>query len=149
NDVVVGTIALRRSEATAEVVGPLLNLLPIRSTLEPRESFSAFVQRTSTSLFAALAHADVPFAQIVKSFRDHERTSFVRFVFNFIPNVEGRDDADDRLRSVPVDWCVAEFELTLMVLERANRLDLVFQYASDALTAADVETFVAVFYAIL
>ncbi|QKT08194.1 amino acid adenylation domain-containing protein [Gordonia sp. X0973] len=65
-DVVVGTpYAGRGSEALDGVVGMFVNSVPLRTAVDPGESFADFVGRVRTADLADLAHADVAFEEIV------------------------------------------------------------------------------------
>ena len=66
-DVVVGTAVAGRMRRELEaIVGPFLNLLPLRVRVQPGESFVALVRRIREAALDAYAHQEVPFEKLVE-----------------------------------------------------------------------------------
>jgi len=69
-DLSLGTsVSLRYHRAFAEVSGPAVNYVVLRAQLDGADSFAALVQRVHRSLQGALAHGELPIAQVLEKLR--------------------------------------------------------------------------------
>ncbi|MFI1443780.1 amino acid adenylation domain-containing protein [Streptomyces fructofermentans] len=81
-DVVVGTPVHGRADADlAATVGCLVNTVPLRTVVDPEESFTRLLHRVHLTALPALRGDDVPFASLVERLgpaRDHSARPVVR-----------------------------------------------------------------------
>lgn len=68
-DIMIGTTAsVRESASDQQMVGYAVNMLPLRITLPPGESFGTLLQATQQRLGSHLQHARYPFSRIYREF---------------------------------------------------------------------------------
>ncbi len=84
-DIVVGTAVANRLTADSEaLIGCFINMVPLRSRVDPEEAFTALLGRVRQTCLAALEHGHVPFEDIVRAVappRDPSRTPLFQAVF--------------------------------------------------------------------
>jgi natural product biosynthesis luciferase-like monooxygenase protein len=69
-DVVVGSPVGNRHRTEFEaLIGFFVDVVPMRTEIDPRESFRALLARTRTSVLSALAHQDMPFPLLVDALK--------------------------------------------------------------------------------
>ncbi|MFG2043714.1 amino acid adenylation domain-containing protein [Dactylosporangium sp. NPDC048998] len=150
DDVVVGVPAANRGRpGTDEVVGLLMNTLPVRVGFTDTETFAQLAARVAGLVAADLGHALVPFDRLVAELnldRDLTRPTLAQamLVFQPAPPQSLRfGDAVGTLR--PVDTGTAKYELTLALDEHPDRLAGRLEYAAGRFDAALAERFLAHF----
>lgn len=93
NDVVVGTSAFGREDPRwANAVGYFVNLLPLRAKLIGNPAFVDHLLATRDTVFAAIEHQNLPFAQMVTRLRvrrNLDRSPVFQAFFNFITDRSG------------------------------------------------------------
>jgi len=133
-DVVVGVaVAGRGRPELEELVGPCLNLLPVRADLSGGPTFGRLLERVRESTLGAYAHQDVPLARLVEELgreRELSRSPLFRAVFNSyaFPSwaVEGGGLS---LEPLPGPVAGALADLTLYLHDDAERVR--FELVSD------------------
>ena len=152
-DLLVGAVSLGRGEPSwLGVVGPLFNMLPVRSTLAPGCSFERLAQRTGTALVETMVEDRIGFAEIVQRGRfptTLDRSPLVQFLFNYIPKQGVADGADAGVSQIDLDWGIATFDVDVSVRERADQLLLTVKWSDDAMDAREGEAFALAFDALL
>lgn len=152
-DFVVGyNVSVRPNRKFRDAVGFFVNTLPLRARVEPDESFSALLRRTSERLWPGLIHRDYPFAlmpRLVDARRDPSRAGLISTLF-----VMGADDPGDPFFGIvvpdhrveraglavsqfDVPQQLGQFDLTLQVLRHApaGRAELRVKYNTSLFTA--------------
>ncbi|ADP15917.1 linear gramicidin synthetase subunit C [Achromobacter xylosoxidans A8] len=147
-DVRVGTpVANRRKAETQGLVGYFLNLLVMRTQMDPASSFVDVLARVRETVLDAHAHQDLPFDLLVDALRP-EREAGVHPLFQVkctqqetVP--ETRSLGDLEVKFVPVSSGQAHFDLSLDFTDREDgiRCDLI--YAEALFDEAIVHTFAA------
>ena len=80
-DIMVGTdLANRTQVATETLIGFFVNLLPIRSKVNPHETFRSFLKSVRDTTLDAYAHQDVPFEKLVQELRPQRNRSHTPLV---------------------------------------------------------------------
>ncbi|MER6859012.1 amino acid adenylation domain-containing protein [Streptomyces pilosus] len=167
DDVVAGMLAAdRRHGATADLVGHLVDTLPIRSRRAPGDDFTTFLARTRAGVLEALDHA-VPFPDLVAALRPARSTAHAPLVRTLFVMHREQGDADDGFRTlalnvpgtlrlnghtlhtVPVETGGAQFDLVLSMAEVGNELVGVWEYDTDLFDAATVDLLGARFTTLL
>ncbi|MGW1375086.1 condensation domain-containing protein [Streptomyces sp. NPDC002446] len=153
-DLVVGSPVNVRGESAADAIGYHVNTLPLRTAVDPGESFRALVARTRGVFFGALAHADAPvdglLAEVPRPGASW-RGSLFRHVFNYVPAPGdlGLAFGDAPARGVPAETGYSKFDLELNVLAAADTLAIRAVHGTEALGAADARALVQRYDALL
>jgi amino acid adenylation domain-containing protein len=144
-DIAIGTpVAGRTDKRLGELVGMFVNTLVLRSPVDPARPFTDLLRGDRDTELAALAHADIPFEQVVAALGHDPRATARHPLFQVALTVRDTPVPDLELpglvvRAAPLDIARAKFDLEL----RAGDLgagDLEFVYADELFDAATVET---------
>jgi len=137
--IAIGSPVANRPRAELEpLIGFFVNTLVFRNDLDGNPRFTELVARVRDAGFAAFAHADAPFEQVVDAVqptRDMGRTPLfqVMLVLQNAP-LEGESLPDLTLVPVETEHTVAKFDLTLNVMETPAGLSGGLEYATDLFT---------------
>ncbi|WP_405577609.1 non-ribosomal peptide synthetase [Streptomyces sp. NBC_01190] len=154
DDIVVGTVSANRGRPELEnLIGYLINTLPIRVDLSGDPAFPEVLERVRTATVGAYAHQDLPFAKIVEAARaprDPSRSPLFQVGFML---------ADNQQRDLPaaeLTWSseeltgeAAKFDLLVSAVETAGRLDVAITYARALFDAATVRRLLGHFRVLL
>ncbi|WP_284164829.1 amino acid adenylation domain-containing protein [Frigidibacter sp. SD6-1] len=143
-DLVVGCpVAGRERDELKEMVGFLVNTLPLRATPDPEESFTDFLSACARRTADAFSHQDLPFEMIVERLnptRSLSHTPLVQIAFS-LAQAEERGFSFPGLTFTGVEPMVApaKFELSLAIADRGEAgLDLDWSYATDLFEAPGI-----------
>lgn len=134
NDLVIGTDVAGRNHPDLEgLIGFFVNVLPLRSRMEPGLNFLQWLARTKDSTLSAFEHQDMPLDQIVElaglpRTRQHNPLVQVLFVLQNVP--QSRFDLPDlaiEVATQPV--ATSKFDLGVFVVEDAQGLGVEWVYA--------------------
>ncbi|MEU3457528.1 amino acid adenylation domain-containing protein [Micromonospora sp. NPDC006766] len=148
-DLVVGTpVSLRDRPGLADVVGPLVNTVPIRTDLSGRPDLGEALRRTHAAAAAAYAHKDLPFERMVTELapqRSLAHSPIVQVIFGTQerPGV-GASIGAARLSSETVERGTAKFDLTWSVL-LGDRTGFEVEYDTDLFDGADIDRLVTAY----
>ena len=143
-DIVVGTpIAGRNAPETENVIGLFINTLALRASLSGNPAFTELLNRVKESALGAYAHQDLPFERLVKELQP-ERTlahnPLVQMMFVLqsedIPPLQLHDLVATQFR---VENVMANFDLTLDIVERDEQLVCLFESNADLFEGETVE----------
>ncbi len=135
-DLVVGTDVANRNHAeTEDLIGFFVNQLVLRSRVSASDSFADVLARVRCTTLAAYAHQDVPFQTLVARLsanRDRSRPPLfsAKLVLQNTPAAR-IDLADLTISALPSDRQLANFDLTLTVVEQSGGLDVELEYLTD------------------
>jgi amino acid adenylation domain-containing protein len=120
-------MANRAGPGLRDVVGPLMNTLPLAARVGEDTTFSGLVERARRAVLGASAHQDVPFAQLARALRpgrDPGHAPFFEVLFTMLTP------------PTPPLWPGATVD-RVEVLERAAKYDLTVELerTGDGLTA--------------
>jgi amino acid adenylation domain-containing protein len=159
DDLIVGSPVTGRTQPEfADVVGYLVNTLPLRGNLSGNPPFAVFLDRVRRTVLEGLEHQDYPLALLVDRLglpRDRSCTPLfqVMFVFQQAQRLQAagltpfalRDTgprmkfADLTFESLALDLGAAQFDLTLAAAEIEDRLELALEYNVDLVDAATID----------
>lgn len=134
-DTVIGTAMAGRTRVEEEdVVGPFLNILPIRAAGLDRSSFRDLVRQLRGAVLAAQDRQDLPISLLVDALqpeRDPSRNPLFQAYFNMLSPVQPvqRDGAPRARLGVWIDE-YAHFDLSLHVHEQEEGFALHLVYAT-------------------
>jgi amino acid adenylation domain-containing protein len=148
DDVVIGSpVADRRHAAFAELIGFLVDIVPLRLRGAGERTFAELVTACRDELFDALAHPDAPLDRIVDALalpRDPSRGALVQVLFNVynfaqapleLPGIRGEP--------VPPGVPGSPFDLTTYLVERAGAMRFELVYNSDLFAPQRIKTLLA------
>ncbi|KAK4863414.1 hypothetical protein LT330_002192 [Penicillium expansum] len=124
------------------------NLLCVRTTVEPEDSFYALVQRVQQTNSAASSNQDVAFQKIVSELRpsaaDQSRTPLVQTIFA----VHSPEDANSpRLDGVTV--ATSKFDIEFHLIQEAQRMSGHIIFSDDLFEASSIRSVESVFTEVL
>ena len=140
-DVVVGTpIAGRSRQEYQDLIGPLFNMLVMRTSLSGDPSFQELLGRVRETAMQAYAHADVPFQKLVEALqwqRDMSRSPLFQVTFGF-QNMPRQGDGPV---AEPLEFTLqtARYDLELHLWERSDGIKGYFVYKTGLFDASTIE----------
>ncbi len=143
SDLVIGIPAsLRSFEGGQGMVGYGVNLLPIRSRVSGKSTFTDYLAALKSTLLDAFKHRHYPFETLVEQLqlpRNPGQTPLVSVIFNQERTVTAPPllDLEARWGSPPIDF--TKFDIRLDVTEIDGRLILDWDTNADILEPATIE----------
>ncbi|WP_055524410.1 non-ribosomal peptide synthetase [Streptomyces graminilatus] len=145
DDVVVGTMIADRFEPGSEnVVGPLLNMVPLRARVDESASFDRLLDLNRESVLESLDHIGLGFDELVQHLVPERLPGcgpLVQAVFNDVREV---DSSDGSLLGTPLPFTYGEsthFDFVAELEEHSGNTLLALSFATDVLDAAAVTAF--------
>ncbi|WP_258079807.1 non-ribosomal peptide synthase/polyketide synthase [Nocardia cyriacigeorgica] len=147
-DIVIGApVAGRGERALDDLIGMFVNTVALRTEVDPRTRFADLLRDTGRRDLLALAHADIPFDQVVDALGRTRSSSYtplfqVMFTYQNMPHSVVRLPGLE-VRPLDLGLSEAKFDLHLTGIERPGRagLDFQFGYATDIFDAETVGRF--------
>ena len=146
-----GGSAGRRLRESEELIGMIVNVIPLRADLRGDPDFVTLVDRVRRTALEAYPHQDVPFASIVDAV--HAERSMDRLpVFQHSFNMHHAPYPELRLPEVEMEVTeglgnhTAKFDLQVIVIPRAQQnaaagdeIGMIWEYATDLFRRGTVE----------
>ncbi len=154
DDVCVGTpIANRTHTSTDDLIGFFVNTLVLRGRLHPDQSVAGLLADTRTTCLEAYSHQDIPFEMLVERLKPSRSLSHSP-LFQVMFGLQNNDPVSPDLpglavTSLPVDYPIAKFDLSLNVEERDGELLCWWEYATDLFQPSTVERMAGHFQVLL
>ncbi|QUF04053.1 amino acid adenylation domain-containing protein [Actinosynnema pretiosum subsp. pretiosum] len=141
SDVVVGApVADRDDDVAAGVLGPLVNVLPVRVRVDPARSFAGQVARTRAAALAVFEHRSTPTQQIVRHLGLSGRgLSHVVFDLDEAAGPETTAFGGVTARTVPQTPALGAFDLEVTARQGRDGLSVELRAAADLFGQAGVE----------
>ncbi|HEX6751950.1 MAG TPA: amino acid adenylation domain-containing protein [Longimicrobium sp.] len=159
-DFCVGSgVAGRRLRESEDLIGMVVNTIPIRADLSGDPAFEELVERVRTAAVETYQHQDVPFAEIVAAVhpeRSRGHLPVFQVAFNFhhapYPDLE-LGDAEIEIEEGLGNES-AKFDLNVIVIPRAHQhagseVVMIWEFAEDLFDAATVARMIGHFEAVL
>jgi amino acid adenylation domain-containing protein len=155
-DILVGSPAAGRSRAVfADIIGYFANPVVIRSELSDNLLFSDFLEQMRETILDALTYQNYPFQLLVEQLqpeRDPSRSPLFQVMFvlekphrlqasaPFVTKESGArmNLGGLKLESLATDQRIAQFDMTLMMVEAEGGLSASLEYNTDLFTAATI-----------
>ena len=142
DDIVVGTPISRRDRPQlANVVGPLLNVLVLRTNLAGNPSFIALLKSVRDTALEAYRHQDQPFDSLVTALNPQRiagRNPLFDVLINSLGDWSGGDTLQGLVSAVEVHDAAAKFALTLYLHSRPEAAEFTLHFRTDLLSQAQV-----------
>ncbi|MCP3405648.1 non-ribosomal peptide synthetase [Bradyrhizobium sp. CCGB01] len=136
DDIIVGIPHVVRDQpGSAEIVGFLLNMLPIRTAIDVHKSFAVHACRIQDLVSSAIANSAYPFSWMVRDtrlYREAERSPIFQVMFNMYSEAAeppGLNELDLTFREYDTGY--AKFDLTLYAQDQGDEIALQLAYAED------------------
>ncbi len=154
DDLVIGTPVSGRTRKEIEnLIGFFVNSLPLRFELEGNPSFEALLQQVQQTLQDALSNQDAPFEKIIDALnleRDTSYTPLFQVMFIYQQNPLKKITLPDlEIEPLQVDTGTSKFDLSLAIVEDADRFRGMIEYNTDLFQAQTIEKFMKHFSALL
>lgn len=142
-DLCIGTPVASRPDARLErLIGLFASTLPIRTQVQPEQSFREYLEALSEAVAGDFANQDVPFEKIVDELKVPRTTSYsplfqVLFAFQNVPSdlalleVFGGEIQARKSR-------FSRYDLSLTLRERPGEWQIHWEYSTDVFEEADV-----------
>ena len=154
DDLVVGTAISGRSDPKlANLVGPIENMVALRTDLSGGPSFSKLLTRVHAIVDGAFSHQDVPFELLLEQLpleRDLSRNPLFQVAFSLSqPPVESYWSVGVAATPFEIETGTERFEMSLDLIERSDSIEGKLSYNTDLLEAATVARMVEQFCTLL
>ena len=133
--------AARTFRGSDSIIGYCGNLLPIRSALDPQQSFAEALRQTRRELASAYEHQDYSLAQLIELLnppRDPSRAAIVENLFNFEPPMAAPTLGAQRSRFLPQPISATGLDLSVNVVELEGQLVVYCDYNTDLFEPATI-----------
>ena len=153
DDIVVGIPAAGQAAVGNEsLVGYCVNLLPLRSQIDPGSRFTDYIARVKRALLDGYEHQIYPLIKLVKTLniaRDSSRPPIVAATFNLDRNdsASGSFDLDMELIANPTSS--AKFDISLNITESDGALLVDCDYNTDLFEFATIRRWMGHFHTLL
>ncbi len=144
HDLVVGTVISNRDQPGAKhLVGPLSNLLILRTSLAGDPTFREFLFRVQNTTYQAHDHRLAPLETLLSELRlerSLSHTPLFQVTFNLVRAQHTSDEAVGlKLEEFDFDAGITSFDLTVDAFESANHLSWRFGYSTDLFDHPTIE----------
>jgi hypothetical protein len=136
DDICIGFPTANRNHTSIEnLIGFFVNTLVLRTRMQPHLSFNELLEQVRKNTLIAQENQDVPFERLVEEInpaRYLSHSPLFQVMLNYRTEVtESVDLPNLRLRTLDVDLGIAKYDLTLIVLNKANHLECRFEYNTN------------------
>lgn len=154
DDLVIGSPIAGRTRSELEpLIGPLVNMVPLRVRVDPGMTTRELLAGCREVTLGAYAHQDLPFELLVEDLRPDRTLSHGQVFQNVLvlqnAPVPSLDMADLRIEQIPTPVTTAKFDLMLQLRETGDGAAGTIEYATDLFTAETVARIGDHFLAIL
>ncbi len=155
NDLVVGVPAAGQAlEGLHRLIGHCVHLLPVRSSVDPQQSFVEYLKTMRRTMLDAYDHQRLTFSKLLHQIpieRDPSRPPLVSVMFNVDQKIESKDlsfpDCGASYFANPRAF--ENFELFINAAEFDGRMTLECQYNADLFSSASMERYLNAFVSLL
>jgi non-ribosomal peptide synthetase component F len=131
-------ITLRKQDETERMVGVFVNMLAFRCQLTPEMSFREFLKQIRQTAVEAYDNSDLPFQKLVSAFkpdRRSQRSPIFQVLFGFESSAQRTGSAFQ----IDTEAGTARYDLTLNVVDTADKTFASFEYCTDLFDVTDIE----------
>jgi amino acid adenylation domain-containing protein len=146
-DIPVGTpVAGRNDPDLSDLIGCFINSLVIRGDLTGTPSFKELLQRTRAASLGAFAHQELPIERLLTKLKCERTRSYpplfqVMFILHNAPKQVARLPGL-LIEEVEFNSGIANFDLTLEIVEQDAELYCQFEYSSDLFERSTIQRMV-------
>ncbi len=153
DDLVVGTpVAGRLESETQDLIGPFLNMLPLRVQIDPEQNLHSLLEQVQNQVFLALEHQATPFEQMVEVLQP-PRIPGLHPLFQTVLALHGEIGfaplGECQLRPIELDIGVARFDLAFTLIPEQGALKGSVEYNCQLFGADTIQNLVDLWLSIL
>jgi len=153
DDLVVGTPVAGRLEAeTQDLIGPFLNMLPLRMKMDPEQNLQSLFDHVQNVVHLALEHQATPFEQMVEVLQP-PRIPGLHPLFQTVLALHGEIGFAPlgacQLRPLELDIGVARFDLAFTLIPEQGALKGSVEYNCQLFGADTVQNLITIWLSIL
>lgn len=136
-DICIGTPMANRTKAGVnEIIGMLVNTLPLRTEITTKDSFLEVLQRVKKTTHEAYKHQEISFSQIIEGLnipRDLSRSPLFQIMFVMQNSSVSSDfqTSSIELEEIEFETGTAKFDLTMELVEENGVLKGNLEYNTD------------------
>ena len=147
NDLVIGTPVSGRTRKEIEgLIGFFVNSLPLRFELDGNPSFDALLEDVQQMVQQSLSNQDVPFEKIIDALnleRDTSYTPLFQVMFIYQQNPLTKIELPDfEIEALQVDTGTSKFDLSLAMVEDAERFRGMLEFNTDLFKPQTIQKFI-------
>ncbi len=133
DDVVVGTaVNGRRHPQVKKTIGYFVNTLPIRFQINPKMSFSDYLDYSMSIILNAYKNQDYPFDELVRRLektKEAERNTFLDAYFTFQSDYFNKNTFGNLLcETYPIEEFTAKYDFMMVIFEKKDEFRLEIEY---------------------
>jgi acyl transferase domain-containing protein/non-ribosomal peptide synthetase component F len=153
DDLVVGTpVAGRLESETQDLIGPFLNMLPLRVQIDPEQNLNSLLEQVQNQVLLALEHQATPFEQMVEVLQP-PRIPGLHPLFQTVLALHGEIGfaplGECQLRPIELDIGVARFDLAFTLIPEQGALKGSVEYNCQLFDAETIQNLVGLWLSIL
>nr|WP_144695837.1 non-ribosomal peptide synthetase [Chitinophaga vietnamensis] len=152
-DIIVGTPVAGRTHADLEpVIGMFVNTLALRNQPKAEKLFEQFLDEVKRNALAAYENQDYPFEELVETLgikRDAARNPVFDILFQYVSRQAREEQGQLKFEPFPVNISVAKFDLTFLVVQSGEQIDVVLNYNKALFADGSIQRFAKHFLRVL
>jgi len=146
DDLVIGVpVANRHISGAENIVGIILNMLPIRNKINPQMTVSSFSQQCGKKLVQAYNNQDYPFEKIVENLRikrDTSHSPVFQVMFDYYGENKGKYKVGDvEFTPIKVPTIYSKYELSVSIHSSNDSSSMMFdfEFNTDLFDESDIK----------
>lgn len=144
DEVIVGTVAASRARAELEnVVGLIVNTLPIRADLGGNPTFKETIGRVKKAAVGAYKYQELPYERLVAELsgqRHGDRRELIDVMFVMEQGLTGHFELSGvTVREERIETGTAKYDLMMFIEEKGQRFQGRIEYNSDVFDSAKIK----------
>ncbi|AZS50492.1 amino acid adenylation domain-containing protein [Entomomonas moraniae] len=156
-DIVIGTpIAGRHHQGIENTIGFFVNMLALRTSINPEDSLQAFIEQTSQHVLDAQKYQDLPFEKLVDSLqleKDASRHPIFQVMFGVqsfaSPITSEFESLFTPYKTKHAQYQPAKFDITTLLDDSQPSITGVFNYATSLFSEQTIAYYISVYQHIL
>jgi len=154
-DICVGTsIAGRQQQETEDLIGFFVNILALRTQVDPVSSFNGLLEKVKQTTLEAYEHQEVPFEKVVDAVvkeRDISRSPLFQALFVMLntPSAAETSLGDLALSGITYEHTSAKYDITFFVTESAQGLSGSVEYSTELFSEQTIRRMIGHFTELL
>ncbi|NRB37621.1 MAG: amino acid adenylation domain-containing protein [Pseudomonadales bacterium] len=155
HDICIGTpVSGRENADLQDIIGYFVNAVVIRNRLTGNPNILQLIQRTQDSCLGAFAHQNVPIEQILDVLPLERNLSYAPVAqtgFSFISDdfTQSLELDNVTIKNLDFERVVAKYELTCIVVDKGEKLNINFEYNTDLYNKNTIESMLNHFITLL
>jgi len=134
-DITIGMpFANRKHYELGNIIGIFLNILLIRTVLEPEDTFPEVLTKNTKTVLEAVNNSDYPYellSERIRQINNLKHPELFSISYNYLPDKEniGKGSPDFRIKPVDIEEIFPKIDMTLYIRDTGNdlKLDLVYK----------------------